>query len=41
MVMNLVIAFVVSRFTAPPPAEIQEIVESVRLPSGVGEAHVH
>ncbi len=41
MVLNLVIAFVVSRMTAPPPQEIQEMVESVRLPSGVGEATVH
>lgn len=41
MVLNLVIAWTVSRMTAPPPAEIQELVESVRLPSGVGEAAAH
>ncbi|MEO1232226.1 MAG: sodium:solute symporter family protein [Myxococcota bacterium] len=34
MVINFVVANVVSRFTPPPPADVQEIVESVRIPKG-------
>ena len=34
MVFNLVTTFVVSRLTAPPPQEIQDFVESVRIPRG-------
>ena len=32
MILNFVIAGVVSKFTAPPPLEIQELVESIRVP---------
>ncbi|AKG22648.1 sodium:solute symporter family protein [Calothrix sp. 336/3] len=32
MVINLVVTWVVSRFTAPPPAEIQALVENLRTP---------
>jgi cation/acetate symporter len=38
MVLNLVIALVVSRLTPPPPTHIQEIVDSIRIPRGAGEA---
>jgi hypothetical protein len=32
----------VSKFTAEPPAEIQQMVEDIRIPRGAGEAqHVH
>ncbi|GMN05628.1 cation acetate symporter [Croceitalea sp. MTPC5] len=41
MLVNFVIAILVSRFTAPPPEEVQEIVENIRIPSGVGEAIEH
>ena len=41
MVINLVITFVVSRLTAPPPQEIQDMVESVRVPRGAGTATAH
>ncbi|MBW7881572.1 MAG: cation acetate symporter [Caldilineaceae bacterium] len=34
MVLNLVVCYVVSRMTAAPPEEIQELVESVRVPRG-------
>jgi len=37
MLLNLVTTFVVSRLTAPPPAEIQEMVETLRSPKGVEE----
>ncbi|VAW46685.1 Acetate permease ActP (cation/acetate symporter) [hydrothermal vent metagenome] len=32
MIFNFVVAIVVSKFTAPPPAEIQQLVESIRIP---------
>jgi cation/acetate symporter len=38
MIINFVISLVVSKFTSPPPKEVQEIVENIRIPSGVGEA---
>jgi len=41
MLINLVIALVVSRMTPPPPAEIQELVEDIRIPRGAGEAQEH
>jgi len=41
MVLNLVVAFVVSRVTAAPPQDIQDLVESVRIPRGAGEAVAH
>lgn len=41
MVVNLVIAFVVSRLTPPPPQEVQDIVEDIRIPRGAGQAHAH
>ena len=40
-ILHLVVAFVVSRSTPPPPQHIQDLVESIRIPSGVGEAHDH
>jgi cation/acetate symporter len=38
MVLNLVTALIVSRLTPPPPTHIQEIVDSIRIPRGAGEA---
>jgi len=35
------IALVVSMVTAPPPPEVQEIVENIRIPSGAGDAAEH
>jgi cation/acetate symporter len=40
-ILHLIVAFVVSRMTPPPPQEIQELVELIRIPSGAGEAHDH
>ena len=34
MVLNFVVAFSVSRVTAPPPEHIQHIVEDIRIPRG-------
>ena len=41
MCINIVISFVVSRLTAAPPQEVQDMVESIRIPSGAGEASSH
>ncbi|MCV6630644.1 MAG: cation acetate symporter [Flavobacteriaceae bacterium] len=41
MIVNLVVSLVVSRLTPPPPADVQEIVENIRIPSGAGEAQAH
>ncbi len=41
MLVNFVVALVVSRFTPTPPEEVQEIVENIRIPSGAGEAVEH
>ena len=41
MVLNLVVTLVVSRLTPPPPEEIQEMVENVRVPRGAGAASSH
>jgi cation/acetate symporter len=34
MLLNFAVAFVVSRFTPPPPQEVQEMVEHIRVPVG-------
>ncbi len=41
MVLNLVTTLVVSRLTPPPPKEIQEMVQSIRVPRGAGTASSH
>ena len=41
MVVNLIVSFTVSRMTAPPPQEVMDIVEDIRIPKGAGEAHDH
>jgi cation/acetate symporter len=41
MVFNLVTTFVVSRLTTPPPQEIQDLVESVRIPRGASHPTAH
>lgn len=38
MFLNLITAILVSRLTPPPPTHIQEIVDSIRIPRGAGEA---
>ena len=38
MIINFIIAIVVSKFTPDPPDEVQEIVANIRIPSGAGEA---
>jgi len=41
MVLNFIVAFAVSRVTAPPPEHIQHIVEDIRVPRGAGGASSH
>lgn len=40
-VLHLIVAFVVSRMTPPPPQDVQDLVERIRIPSGAGEAIDH
>lgn len=39
--INFIVAFAVSSMTPPPPKEVQDLVESVRLPKGAGRAIGH
>ena len=41
MLLNFAVSLLVSRYTAPPPDEVQELVESIRVPRGAGEASEH
>ncbi len=41
MALNLVVTYTVSRLTEPPPEEVQEMVQSVRIPRGAGDAPAH
>jgi cation/acetate symporter len=38
--INFIVAYVVSKMTAPPPEHIQHMVENIRVPSGAGGASV-
>ncbi|WP_055436787.1 sodium:solute symporter family protein [Lacinutrix algicola] len=41
MTVNIVISLIVSRMTPEPPQDVQDMVESIRIPSGAGEAQDH
>ncbi len=44
MILNFVVAMVVSRITAAPPKLVQDLTESIRYPRGAGqvrEIHIH
>ncbi|MEM8568565.1 MAG: VC_2705 family sodium/solute symporter, partial [Bacteroidota bacterium] len=41
MVVNFVVSIVVSNATAPPPEDVQDIVDNIRFPRGAGEAQDH
>ena len=41
MIANFVVSITIMKFTPPPPPEVQEIVEDIRIPSGAGEATEH
>ncbi|WP_370476553.1 sodium:solute symporter family protein [Tamlana flava] len=37
MVLNFIVSIVIVQFTPPPPEDVQDIVENIRIPSGAGE----
>jgi cation/acetate symporter len=39
--VNFAVAFAVAKMTAPPPQEIMDLVENIRVPSGAGAAISH
>ena len=39
--LNFIVAYVVSMATSAPPREVQELVESIRVPKGAGAAQAH
>lgn len=41
MIFNFGVAITINAFTKEPPQDVQEIVESIRIPSGAGEAQDH
>lgn len=41
MIVNFIVSIIVCHLTSPPPVEVQEIVENIRIPSGAGEATGH
>lgn len=41
MIINFAVAIAVARVTPPPPAAINLLVESIRVPRGAGEAREH
>ncbi len=41
MALNITTSIIISRLTPPPPKDVQNIVEDIRIPSGAGEASEH
>ncbi len=41
MLLNFLVAYLVSRATPPPPQEIQKLVDEIRVPKGSGAAAEH
>ena len=41
MLLNFIVSIVVMKFTKAPPQEVQDMIENIRIPSGVGEASDH
>jgi cation/acetate symporter len=41
MLLNFLVSIVVMKFTKAPPKEVQDMVESIRIPSGAGDASKH
>jgi len=40
-IVNFVVAYTVCKMTSPPPVEVQEMVENIRIPTGAGAATGH
>ena len=41
MLFNFLVASLVSQFTAPPPDEIKDMVDDIRIPQGAGSSYHH
>jgi len=41
MVINFFVCYVVSKLTPPPPADVQEMIQDIRIPRGAGDAQEH
>ena len=41
MIINVLVCYVVSKMTPPPPQHVQDIIQEIRIPRGAGEAHDH
>ena len=41
MLVNIAVTLVVTYCTAPPPEDVQQLVEDIRIPKGAGEAQDH
>ncbi|MEM1132508.1 MAG: sodium:solute symporter family protein [Pseudomonadota bacterium] len=41
MLINFGVAIIVSKITTSPPIEIRQLVDSIRVPRGAGDAHAH
>jgi cation/acetate symporter len=41
MLLNFIVAIVIMKFTPETPQEVQDMVENIRIPSGVGEVSGH
>lgn len=41
MILNFIVSLIVCHVTPPPPQEIQDIVENIRVPKGSGDAIEH
>lgn len=41
MLLNIIGAVVISKITNPPPLEVQNLVDDIRIPAGAGSAHQH
>ena len=38
MLLNFIVSIIIMKFTPPPPQDVQDIVERIRIPSDAGEA---
>jgi cation/acetate symporter len=41
MILNFIVSISVMKFTKPPPEDVQNLVENIRIPSGANEASQH
>ena len=41
MVLNFLACYTVSKFTPPPPQEVQDLIQDIRIPKGAGAAQDH